>query len=303
MKYPDGFHFAQMDDFEKISDFTRPMGGELSCEYAFANLLSWGELYQLVFKVQGKHLWIYNGTEDYLYFPLGDVVTPALLVEKSKVLQIAGFSGIIDQVPKSWAETHKKELEKTFSYVIDDRFLDYVYSADTLAELQGESLSKKRNLCHQFERLYPTWKETPLHGNEGLPTWLEPFIQKWATAAAKDGGSIEEDIQALQQVFNCWDSGGHEGLVLWVENEVVAFTIWSRPTLEMSITHFEKALRNYKGASQMINRQCARFVRDQCHIKWINREQDLGVEGLRQAKRSYMPAYQIEVGFLRPKTD
>ncbi len=297
-KLPLHFKIPVAQDRALIESYTHPMKGQLSCEYAFSNLLSWGELYQLAFCEKENYLWVYNGTEDYLYFPLGGDVSPERLILASQQMKDEGFSGVLDQVPYTYFLEHKDVLEHTFEFQMKEDFLDYVYSVDKLADLAGEKLSKKRNLIKQFEELYPQWSVRPLCGKEEL-SWISQFVPQWAAGANHEKGSVEEDVEALQQVFAYWDEGGFEGLVLLVENQPVAFAIYSVPTLEMSITHFEKALRDFKGASQMINRETARYLRPR--IRWMNREQDLGVPGLRQAKRSYDPDYLIEVGFLIPK--
>lgn len=291
------FKIPVASDRSLIESFTFPMGGQLSCEYAFANLLSWGELYQLSFYVDSGRLWIHNGTEDYLYFPLGDAVTPSDLWQASQKMKSQGFSGVLDQVPYAYYVQHKPELDVHFRFEMKEDFLDYVYSAEKLTYLSGEKLSKKRNLLHQFESLYPNWSVRPMAGKSEL-FWIQEFVPQWAATAGHDGGSVEEDVEALRQVFDCWDSGGFEGIVIEVDTKVIAFAIYSVPTHAMSIIHFEKALRDYKGASQIINRETARYLLSR--VQWLNREQDLGVPGLRQAKRSYDPDYMIEVGFLIP---
>lgn len=292
---PHGFRIPTARDRNLILSYTLPISDGLSCEYCFANLLSWGELYQLSFKEENGRLWIYNGQEDFLYFPLGAEVTPKILIEASEQFRSYGLGGVLDQIPLAWEERYREEL-KGFSFRYKDDFWDYVYASEKLAELPGECLSKKRNLLKQFESRYPDWRIEPLNGHS--ITWISDFVRRWAESAGRDGGSVEEDLEALKQVFKLWDDGGFEGLAVWIADEPVAFSVWSCPTADMAVIHFEKALRDFKGGSQIINRETARYLRPR--IRWINREQDLGVPGLRQAKRSYDPDFMIEVGILTP---
>lgn len=299
MKMPEYFKIPTALDRELILRYTRPMGGHLSCEYAFANLLAWGELYQISFREACGKLWVYNGQEDYLYFPLGGISSPEELKDASAMIRRQGFSGVIDQVPSEWVIAHEAELTSFFEFKMDDRFWDYIYSAEKLATLPGEYLSKKRNLLRQFESLYPDWT-TELLDPVDASRWMTDFVCAWAGSAGRDGGSVDEDLEALETVFKVWDDGGFEGRVIRVSGEPAAFCIYSVPTDDMAVIHFEKALRAFKGGSQIINRETARYLCSR-NIRWINREQDLGVPGLRQAKQSYAPEKMLDVGFMIPR--
>ena len=91
-----------------------------------------------------------------------------------------------------------------------------------------------------------------------------------------------------------------QGLKIAQGRDLVAFSVFSRLSSNMADVHFEKFDPLIKGASQMIKWETAKFLAGK--YKYINREQDLGIEGLRQAKRSYSPEYILSAYFLERKS-
>jgi uncharacterized protein len=271
------------------------LGGELSCEYCFATLLSWGPIYKFLRCDDGERLWIYGAHLDDIYFPLGEPVPPAELAAISTQFHSAGLSGTVDQVPLTYAETHRAELEKTFKMEWDEGYWDYVYSTTQLATFPGSQLSRKRNLIRRFEKLYPNWAVRPMSGGDEM-RWLEPFINEWAVGSGNDSKTVEEDMASLRHCFAVWGEGVFSGLVLAAGSEPAGFCIWSEPSRDMAVMHFKKALRRFDGAAQMIIHAAAKHLDGR--IKWINQEQDMADEGLRHAKRSYGPAHLIKACWL-----
>ncbi|MCG8619009.1 MAG: phosphatidylglycerol lysyltransferase domain-containing protein, partial [Desulfobacterales bacterium] len=99
--------------------------------------------------------------------------------------------------------------------------------------------------------------------------------------------SLIEEAAAIEKAFDNWDRLGLEGLVVTVDDNIAAFAVFSPLNLDTFNVHFEKANIAYKGAAQVINQETARYLSDRA--VYINREQDLGIPGLRQAKMSYDP--------------
>lgn len=100
---------------------------------------------------------------------------------------------------------------------------------------------------------------------------------------------------AIGKALSSMDMLGLEGLLLRVDGQVVAMTLGSALTEQTFDIHFEKALDRYDGAYAVINREFARYLRQKYpNLKWLNREDDMGLEGLRKAKLSYQPALLLE---------
>lgn len=296
---PDSFHRVRARDANLIRFFSDDGAGSLSCEYAFANLMAWGERYQLACREVDQRLWIYGAAADFLYFPLGVPVTPRHLHAASLDLQHQGFSGRLALIPVVYYDRHREELDAWFTWESSPDYYEYVYRTEDLADLSGQKLSPKRNLINQFQREYPDWKSRD----------LDPFADKaavlqianvWAQGKTTDIEHVRDDLQALTAAFACWQEAGFLGSVLEIQGRLVAFAIYSMLTAVMADIHFEKALSTCKGGAQMINRETARRLRGKA--EWINREQDLGVPGLRQAKQSYYPKHMIKLGLLYPRS-
>jgi len=98
---------------------------------------------------------------------------------------------------------------------------------------------------------------------------------------------LQEEHAALKQALGIIHSSLMDGLAITIEGKVVAFSIFSRLTPSTYDIHFEKSDLSFKGSAQVINNETAKYLKDKC--QYMNREQDLGIKGLRQAKLSWDP--------------
>ena len=166
---------------------------------------------------------------------------------------------------------------------------DYLYLRTDLAELAGKKYHKKRNLVSQFYNNYSSLEAKPL-SPELIPVALE-ILKKWRDLKGFDG-DFTAAREALEQAENLF----LQGMVYWVDGKPAAWCLGERLARgRMFAVHFEKALEEYKGLYQAVNQHFAASLPN--HYIHINREQDLGDEGLRQAKMTYRPC-----GFVRKFT-
>ncbi|MBQ3404404.1 MAG: DUF2156 domain-containing protein [Oscillospiraceae bacterium] len=180
----------------------------------------------------------------------------------------------------------KFEIETTRDY------FDYIYSAESLATLSGRKLHSKRNHINSFLSTYADWSFEALTSDnienckEVLGTWQK---------AHRDDKSIWHENAAIHRAFNAFNELGLMGGILKIEGEPVAFTIGEMINSDTLCVHFEKALSDVNGAFPMVNREFVRMVMElRPELKHVNREDDMGDEGLRQAKESYHPEYLLE---------
>ncbi|MEJ2109310.1 MAG: phosphatidylglycerol lysyltransferase domain-containing protein [Acidobacteriota bacterium] len=178
------------------------------------------------------------------------------------------------------------ELLQSFSVRENRSFSNYLYRADALARLRGRKYSKKRNLLSQASKQYE-WVCRPLSEREidacfsvldSIEKEEEPVIE----------GMLEREIAALKYSLDHFQNMNQKGLVLFVEDEPAAFSIYEAISPKTVAVHFERALRRFKGLYQVINWETAKIVAEQGY-EYINREEDLGDVGLRDAKKSYHP--------------
>ena len=255
-----------------------------SCEYALANLRMWADSFLTRAGIFRGQLYFHMSNIDELLFPCGSgLPTAADLHAVSEGMQAAGYSGTIAHVPARALEIPGL-ADLYLIQPMDDGNDEYIYKTGTLAELRGSKLSKKRNLISQFERLYSPYEIREI-GPADHDT-VRALNDQWRRE--HDGmRSIENEQKALSNALNCYDKLGLHGLILTAGGNIEAFAIFSPINSDSWTVHFEKARSDCKGAAQVINQQTAKYLTGKC--EYINREQDLGIPGLRQAKQSYMP--------------
>ena len=255
-----------------------------SCEYALANLRMWSDSFQTRAGIFRGQLYFHMSNIDELLFPCGDgLPTAEDLHSVSEGMKAAGYSGTVAHTPANALElpglTDLYQIQP-----MDDGNDEYIYKTETLAELRGSKLSKKRNLISQFERLYSPYEIREI-GPDDFDT-IQSLNDQWRRE--HDGmRSIENEQNALSNALKCYDELGLQGLILTAGGNIEAFAVFSPINSNSWTVHFEKARSDCKGAAQVINQQTARFLTGKC--EYINREQDLGIPGLLQAKQSYMP--------------
>lgn len=167
---------------------------------------------------------------------------------------------------------------------------DYIYRREDLATLAGRAYQSKRNHISKFCRAYPDWRFEPL----SLQNFSHAVTvsQQWCAELDSVNEDLQEELQALETVGQNYDALGVSGGVLYVGEKPVAMTIATMIRPDVCDVHYEKALGEYavNGAYALINREFARTL----SCTWINREEDVGNEGLRKAKLSYHPAVLLE---------
>ena len=107
----------------------------------------------------------------------------------------------------------------------------------------------------------------------------------------EDNSGKNEELLAIGNIFSNFERLNIEGIALFAESKFAAFAIFSRHLDGSYIVHIEKSDKRIKGAAQVINKECAKYLSDKC--VYINREQDLGIPGLRHAKKSYAPEFVL----------
>lgn len=171
---------------------------------------------------------------------------------------------------------------------------DYVYDVNKLADLTGKKLHGKRNHIHRFDEQFPDWMAEPI--TDKNVSECVAFERAWAEERNEIGDEMlsEETVVVLEALY-LREELELEGLLIRAAGKVVAFSMASRTTAESFDVHFEKADGTIQGAYPVINREMARMLRSKYpELKYLNREEDMGLEGLRKAKLSYYPEILLE---------
>lgn len=168
---------------------------------------------------------------------------------------------------------------------------DYVYDIERLTQLPGKKLQAKRNHCNHFEAAFPDYRVLPLTP-EFFPRCLA-FTEAWYTAHGESG--YDGERRAISRAFEHFEALHMEGIVLETSEGMVAYCMGNRIRTDTFDVNFEKALAEVNGAYPMINREFARYLHARYpELRFLNREDDMGIEGLRRAKESYFPDLLLE---------
>jgi hypothetical protein len=260
-----------------------------SCDYNICNLLSWGKIYNNQYTLWEGHLVLVNPQYSYLLYPVG----PGLGADKTRELfdlyrEDAPEAKLLI-IPENWQESCPG-LDRHFEINDDRDWYDYVYATEKMVNLRGKKLTKKKNLISQFRRANPNYHVLPI--SKEKHEVIERFTEKWRRERHVEGSYLDTEMKAIQNTLEMWDELPVEGIIVCLDQRIAAYSIFSPQTQDMVTVHFEKFDPDKKGSAQLIYWETARYL--QSRYKWINREQDIGLEGLRQAKTSYAPDFMVK---------
>ncbi len=256
--------------------------GTKNADFSFIHLYAWGPFY-------GVEI-----SSDYpvpviASFDKGLRVFAIPYFDKATVERL--LADFPDLTMQSLSPEDVRRLEESFPGLFEftpltDLF-DYVYSAEKLATLAGKKLHAKRNYINRFEALYD-WEYRPITADNAADCrYLDRLWEKERSAVGEEA-VIDKALTEFEELKL-------DGGVLYVNGRPAAFTLGERVCCDTFIVHFEKALAEIEGAYPMINREFVRHVLAKYpEVRYINREEDMGLENLRRAKRSYYPDFMVE---------
>ncbi|MBO7252513.1 MAG: DUF2156 domain-containing protein [Oscillospiraceae bacterium] len=271
--------------------FSQP---ERGCEYSFANQFLWGR--QQLAWVHGCNVYFahFYGRSVYPY-PIGSGDKKAAI---DSILHDAYMRGIPCRLTGMTASDREELLQwygDRFTVKTDRDSFDYVYAIDDLADLRGRKYQKKRNHVNRFRTEHPNCQVVELNCcNLGQAQYM---VNEWYRIRMKqdpEGDYLLENI-AMARAFQNFHALGMEGIMLVEDGKVLAVTMGTKLTEDIFDVHFEKALEDVDGAYPVVNCEFSRYLRlKHPEIKFLNREDDMGLEGLRKAKLSYNPHHMVE---------
>ena len=289
-----------MIEFQKITPQLREqmlpalLQNRKSCEYSFVNLCVWGR--QQTAFVDGYWVFFSQFDRRAVYpFPVGQgEILPVLDAIIADARQ-RGIPCCITGLNEENFKTLEHYYPGKFLFQCDRGSFDYVYAIDDLADLKGKKYQKKRNHVNRFRALYPDWRVEPICP-ANLPAVMEMVADWYSTRQESDPqGSYHLEQTALKRAFANYDVLPLDGLVLLDGERVLAFAMASPLSDDTMDVHFEKAREDVDGAYAAINQAFAQYLRDKYpQIRYLDREEDMGLEGLRKAKLSYYPDHFAE---------
>ena len=290
-----------MIDFQPLELAQKPRydallgcSGERGCEYSFANLYMWGR--QRAAFVNGNLVLFSQYNRRSVYpFPVGCGDLTATLEAIIHDAKARGIPCRLCGLTQANCETLETLFPGKFRFHHDRDSFDYIYDINHLADLPGRKFQRKRNHLNRFLQMHPDYRVEPITA-ENQPQ-VEAFVARWYELRLQEDphGDFHMEQAAFRKAMRHWEALEMEGLVLYDGGEMLAMTMGSRLSTCTFDEHFEKALDRNDGAYGAINREFARYLRDKYPaLRWLNREDDMGLEGLRKAKLSYNPDHMVE---------
>jgi uncharacterized protein len=278
-----------LDHQPEIEEFLRRFPPDIS-ELTFTNLFIWRDYYRIfvAYHLGFLTLLAKNPEGDPFFFPpVGEGDLQAWFQDALGYLKEKGNAPRIARVP----DKIRKLLTSrpAFKTHLDRDNSDYVYKTEKLIRLSGNKYHTLKNHINRFNKQYP-WEYfslTPALKNECLD-----LQEEWCRLrqCVESPGLLNEE-QAIIEAFNHMDHLKYKGGVIRVDGKVEAFTLGELLNPQTVVIHIEKANPKLSGLYALIQQQ---FLENEwSHIPYVNREQDLGLEGLRKAKLSYNPEFMV----------
>jgi len=285
-----------IDDFKKIDlndklvfdkhyqQFPPTHSGEL-----FTTMVSWGEYVEYRYVLIDNSIIILTkaSNEIILHPPSGKINLDLIKQVISLAIKENMSFGFIKKIEKNLLSTHFPSL----TFIEDRDYFDYVYRTSDLAELPGTKYGKIRNRLNKFTKnfTYTTEEISKKNIDE-----VNEFLKRWCLW--KDCGSnelLENERKAIIYLMSHFFDFDLKGLALRISGTIQAIAVHEKMNAETVVIHFEKGSPDFDGIYKAINMETAQRVRH--FVPYINREEDLGIPGLRKAKLSYHPDHFIEI--------
>lgn len=271
-----------------------------SCEDNFANFYLWNRMYPTGFAIVDDMMVLMSDRADCCFrFPKGDTKNLKTVLEK--MMEYSRQQGVPFKMcmitPEQFAVLEELFPGK-FQIEYQRDVADYVYEKEKLAKLSGKKYHGKKNHVNKFLKTCEDWTYESITDEN-----VEDCFQMALTWRNRNGCEEEDEkrtemcvtLNSLRLMKELNLTGG----CLRVNGKVVAFTIGEALCEDTFVVHIEKGLIEYEGVYPMINQQ---FVQHEMEgFTYVNREEDTGDEGLRQAKLSYRPVFLVEKGVVTLK--
>lgn len=263
----------------------------MSCSNSFGNNFIWKKVYDIcVAKVNGFYVARFTDGEGTSFmYPagVGDISkTIDTIIDHCKEAdQPLIFSGMIDSQQQELSRLYPNR----FNIQQNRDMADYIYLRESLATLAGKKLHGKRNHIKRFKD--NDWCFEPIN-DDNIDECVAMNKQWCILNNCNEDPQKQLEACAVKRSLKYFNELEFFGGLLRVDGEVVAYTIAERLSVNTVVVHIEKAFSSVQGAYPTINQE---FILNMAsEYTYVNREEDMGVEGLRKAKMSYYPEFLLD---------
>jgi len=280
-------------------------------EFTFTNLFMWRDYYNFLFMEFKEHILLFSydylknrrdpintDSKDYLYFfpPIGPNPDEIIIELFESISNIE-----IHRVPEKISEKvtqHEKFTKLNLNLFEDRNNWDYVYNREEILNLTGNKYRQNRRWLQKFFSNYDY--EFKLITVDLIEKCKELQLEWCIMRACTEDESLEAEQKAIYEALDNFKALGFSGGLICVEDKCAAYTFGEKLNHNTLVIHIEKAHAEYEGAYQAINNL---FLKNCCEDAiYVNREQDLGIEGLKRAKESYKPIHMVKKSVIYKKS-
>lgn len=268
----------------------------INCEYTFGNIYLWSTAYRTkIAHYKNFMICKWGKDKDTFYsLPIGDGDFKDAVLEVIKDAENSGIKAKFGGVTESYKELLNECFHNEFQFTHDDGDNDYIYNVSDLANLSGKKYHGKRNHITNFKKNNPTWSYEEIN-EENISECIE-LHTNWINDKDNNDPDYSLEFESVLSGFENYSELGFFGGIIRVEGKAIAYTYGECLNDTCFVSHFEKAPADIQGAYAIINQEFAKRLLEKGY-EFVNREEDLGIEGLRKAKQSYKPVLWLNKDF------
>ncbi len=287
-----------LNDFQPITLDDKPVFDkhytifpQIHSDYIFTTLISWMKYANYHFTIYNDNLVIYSVINNKIRLrpPIGDLKKEVFdeVINLAKKQDSDFPLGVISLKVKEWME----KVYPKIKFIDHRNFYDYVYLTKDLAELEGSLYSKIRNRLNKFKKSYEYSLENISEENFSE---VKEFLKRWCLWKDCESDPIlKNEKEAILFSMNNFFKLDLSGLLFRINDKIESISVFEEMNDDTAIVHYEKGSPDFEGIYKAINQETAKLLFPK--YKFINRESDMGIPGLRKAKISYRPHHLVEV--------
>lgn len=284
------FKKLELEDIELVQQYLNGQNSRL-CDSTIGGIFMWRNYFQVEFVIYENTLLFkvrYLDGKIAFPMPVGEHVKESLEAIKEYCIE--------KKIELHFCVVSKGQLEvikENFSSIVAETerdWYDYLYDSQDMATFKGRRYSGQRNHINKFKKLYPEYRFEEIT-KDNLEEVIS-FFEEFTITHQKDSETAIEESKMVLELLKKYDIYRQIGGLIRVEDKIVAISV-GEIVGDTLFIHIEKADRNYQGSYQMIvNQFAAHYVNED--VNYVNREEDVGDEGLRKSKLSYHPVELLE---------
>jgi hypothetical protein len=285
-------------DFKRLTIEDKPIFDKLykkfspvHSDYIFTTLISWMDYTNIHYTILDENIILFSEIDGIIRFrpPIGEnkkeVFDQVLNLTKTQSCEYP--FGMITSDKKNWMEKNYPII----NFMEHRGFFDYVYLASDLVELAGSKYSKIRNRLNKFKKNYEYTVEKISFNNFEE---IKDFLKRWCLwKDCESDPFLDNERKAILFSMDNFFKLELNGLALRINSNIEAISVFEKYNFNTAVVHYEKGSPDYDGIYKVINQETANIL--QKNVRFVNRESDMNIPGLRKAKMAYRPYHMVKV--------